>query len=58
MLTRAGFSQIQGKGSHIHYLHPGYPGKITLAGKDGSDAKLYQEQLVIKAIEVVENYRE
>ncbi len=31
-----------------------YPGKITIAGKDGADAKRYQEKEVKQAIEEVE----
>lgn len=54
ILRRSGFTQVQGKGSHIHYIHPRYPGKVTLAGKDGADAKKYQEQNVFEAIRTVE----
>jgi len=38
MLKKAGFIDFPGKGSHNHYLHPLYAGKITLSGKDGADA--------------------
>ena len=53
MLKKAGFIDFPGKGSHNHWLHPLYAGKITLSGKDGADAKRYQEQEVKTAIEEV-----
>lgn len=53
MLQKVGFSQYSGKGSHTKWLHPLYPGRITLSGKDGRDAKPYQEKEVIKAIQIV-----
>ena len=55
MLQKVGFSHYPGKGSHTKWLHPLYPGRITLSGKDGSDAKPYQEKEVIKAIQIVES---
>ena len=58
MLKKAGF-QIDsggGKGSHSKWKHPQYNGSITLAGKDGNDAKPYQEKDVKRAIESVKNY--
>lgn len=54
MLKKVGFSQYSGKGSHTKWLHKLYPGRITLSGKDGRDAKPYQEKEVIKAIQIVE----
>ncbi|MEM8637555.1 MAG: type II toxin-antitoxin system HicA family toxin [Cyanobacteria bacterium P01_G01_bin.54] len=54
MLRKAGFIEHSGKGSHTKWLHPAYPGRITMSGKDGSDAKPYQEQEVSQAIRVVE----
>lgn len=55
-LLRAGFYQIPGggKGSHRKYTHQAYPGAVTLSGKDGDDAKPYQEKQVKQAIEEVE----
>jgi predicted RNA binding protein YcfA (HicA-like mRNA interferase family) len=50
MLRKAGFSEYSGKGSHTKWLHPLFSGRITLSGKDGSDAKLYQEKEVTDAI--------
>lgn len=51
MLQKAGFSKRQGKGSHTNWTHPLYPGRITISGKDGTDAKSYQENEIIQAIE-------
>lgn len=55
-LLKAGFYQIPGggKGSHRKYTHQEYPGAVTLSGKDGDDAKSYQEKQVKQAIEEVE----
>ena len=53
MLKKAGFSERSGKGSHTKWLHPLYPGRITLSGKDGDDARPYQEKEVQEAIKVV-----
>jgi predicted RNA binding protein YcfA (HicA-like mRNA interferase family) len=53
MLKKAGFYEKSGKGSHTKWLHPQYPGRVTLSGKDGSDAKLYQEREVAEAIRIV-----
>ena len=57
MLQKAGFTQRTGKGSHTNWYHPLYSGRITISGKDGSDAKDYQEKEVFKAIEEVERRR-
>jgi predicted RNA binding protein YcfA (HicA-like mRNA interferase family) len=54
LLRKAGFQEIPGKGSHSNWLHPRYMGKITISGKDGSDAKPYQEQDVLRGIKEVE----
>ncbi len=53
MLKKAGFSEQPGKGSHTKWLHPLYTGRITLSGKDGNDAKPYQEKEIIEAIRIV-----
>ena len=50
MLAKAGFSQVEGKGSHTNWIHPNYQGKLTISGKDGADARKYQERLVQQAI--------
>ncbi len=43
MLSKAGFVWRPGKGSHTVWIHTALPGEeITLAGRDGDDAKPYQ----------------
>ena len=54
MLQKAGFRSRTGKGSHSNWYHPLYQGRITLSGKDGSDAKTYLEKRVIEAIEQIQ----
>jgi predicted RNA binding protein YcfA (HicA-like mRNA interferase family) len=54
MLKKAGFSQRTGKGSHSNWFHPLYSGRITISGKDGADAKDYQEKEIFQAIKEVE----
>ncbi|MBU7582528.1 MAG: type II toxin-antitoxin system HicA family toxin [Nostoc sp. TH1S01] len=54
MLRQVGFTELPGKGSHTNWVHPLYAGKITISGKDGADAKCYQEKEVKQAIEAVE----
>ena len=54
MLRQAGFTEIAGKGSHTNWIHPLYAGKLTVSGKDGNDAKRYQEKDVQKAVDEVE----
>ena len=54
LLRRIGFQELKGKGSHTNWIHPLYTGKITVSGKDGADAKLYQEKEVLRAIQEVE----
>lgn len=39
------------RGSHAKWIHPNLSQAITMAGKDGSDAKSYQEKQVSEAIE-------
>ena len=53
MLRKAGFQEITGKGSHTNWIHPFYSGKVTISGKDGSDAKAYQERETKQAIEEI-----
>lgn len=55
LLLKAGFTCRSGKGSHTVWSHPLLPGKLTLSGKDGADAKPYQEKDVNTAIQKVEN---
>lgn len=55
-LRDAGFDQVPGggKGSHRKFTHERYPGAVTLSGRDGDDAKKYQEKHVQRAIEAVQ----
>lgn len=53
-LQKAGFEERKGKGSHTNWVHPKYSGKVTLSGKDGNDAKRYQEKEVLEAIRIVQ----
>lgn len=55
-LQDAGFTLIPGagKGSHRKFMHPDYQGAVTLSGKDGDDAKNYQEKQVKQAVEEVQ----
>ena len=54
MLRQLDFTELPGKGSHTNWIHPLYNGKLTLSGKDGSDAKPYQEKEVRQAIKEIE----
>lgn len=50
-LAKAGFQSRTAKGSHTVWKHPALPQvRITLAGKDGSDAKPYQVEDVEAAL--------
>lgn len=52
-LRKAGFVENteRGKGSHAVWEHPDAPSAfVTLSGKDGDDAKAYQEKHVREAI--------
>jgi predicted RNA binding protein YcfA (HicA-like mRNA interferase family) len=55
LLYKAGFEELPGKGSHTNWIHLLYPGKITVSGKDGADAKPYQEKEILRAIQQVED---
>lgn len=60
MLRKAGFIWRPGKGSHTVWEHPLVPSidVITIAGKDGNDAKPYQEkavQMALKALKEVQD---
>lgn len=50
LLLKAGFACESAKGSHTKWSHPVLSGKLTLSGKDGGDAKLYQEKDVDNAL--------
>jgi len=50
-LERAGFCLVPGgKGSHRKFRHPKFAGSVILSGKDGDDARHYQEKQVRNAI--------
>lgn len=49
-LKRAGFTDRGGKGSHRNFVHP-KPVRITVSGREGDDARHYQERDVKRAIE-------
>lgn len=49
-LKKAGYVKKAGKGSHRNYKHPVVKFKVTISGKEGSDAKDYQEDNVEEAI--------
>ena len=52
MLQKAGFAMLpkRGKGSHSYWVHALLPDPVVLSGKDGKDAKPYQEQKVMAAL--------
>lgn len=53
-LKKSGFVERGGKGSHNNFIHPSGV-LITISGKPGDDAKLYQEKLVRQLLKKVEN---
>lgn len=57
LLLQAGFTYLPGKGSHTNWFHPLLSGRITLSGKDGADAKPYQEKDVNNALQKLEEIR-
>jgi predicted RNA binding protein YcfA (HicA-like mRNA interferase family) len=56
-LTKAGFENRGGKGSHRNFRHPKGV-NITISGRAGNDAKHYQIRDVKRAIELVTNEKE
>lgn len=54
LLRKVGFQELPGKGSHTNWIHSLYAGKITVSGKDSTDAKPYQEKEVLRAIQEIE----
>jgi predicted RNA binding protein YcfA (HicA-like mRNA interferase family) len=51
LLRKHGFVERSGKGSHSVWRHPIQSGiTVVLSGKEGSDAKPYQEKEVFSAI--------
>jgi len=57
ILRKAGFKESSAKGSHTKWSHPLLSGKIVLSGKDGSDAKPYQEKDVETALRRLKNIK-
>ena len=49
-LERAGFINRGGKGSHRNFSHPKVKRTVVIPGKEGDDAKDYQERAVKRAI--------
>ena len=49
VLEQAGFRRKPGKGSHRKYIHPDGR-QLVLSGKDGDDAKPYQDKHVMKLV--------
>jgi predicted RNA binding protein YcfA (HicA-like mRNA interferase family) len=55
-LRKAGFKLVRVRGSHERWIHPDLPElPITLAGKDGKDAKSYLEKLVEDTLQQLKN---
>jgi predicted RNA binding protein YcfA (HicA-like mRNA interferase family) len=53
LLLQSGFTCRTGKGSHTNWYHPLLAGRVTISGKDGNDAKEYQEKDVNNAIKKI-----
>jgi predicted RNA binding protein YcfA (HicA-like mRNA interferase family) len=50
-LETAGFQQVPGgKGSHRKFRHPRLSGAVILSGREGDDARHYQEKQVRNAV--------
>ena len=54
LLKKAGFTSRPGKGSHTVWYHPRATRTVVIAGKDGDDAKRYQEKDVKDRIKEAE----
>ena len=58
-LSKAGFRVVRTKGSHQRWLHPLLPElPLTIAGKDGDDAKLYIEKEVNEKLAKLKSIQE
>ncbi len=57
-LEKAGFINRGGKGSHRNFLHPEIPYPVTLSGKEGDDAKPYQEKALKLALRMLKNEKQ
>jgi predicted RNA binding protein YcfA (HicA-like mRNA interferase family) len=49
-LENHGFVNRGGKGSHRNFTHPRVVRPVTISGRDGDDAKKYQEKAIKAAI--------
>jgi predicted RNA binding protein YcfA (HicA-like mRNA interferase family) len=59
ILLKAGFTWRPGKGSHTQWQHEQLPeDPITIAGKDGSDARLYLERQVARTLKKLADLKE
>jgi predicted RNA binding protein YcfA (HicA-like mRNA interferase family) len=55
-LSKAGFKVIRTRGSHQRWIHPLLPEfPLSIAGKDGDDAKAYLEKLVEAALKALQD---
>jgi len=50
LLRKAGYQCKSGKGSHTKWTHPQTKKTVILSGKNGADAKPYQESDVQQAV--------
>ena len=50
-MTKAGFVERGGKGSHRNFVHPNVSKPVTVSGNANDDARHYQEKAVQLAIE-------
>ena len=50
-LNQAGFEDRGGKGSHRNFTYPNVSKPVTISGKLGDDAKIYQIRAVEKAVQ-------
>lgn len=57
ILKKAGFIDRGGKGSHRNFQHPSGV-RVTLSGKEGEDAKRYQEKEVTIKLKEAKHERE
>jgi predicted RNA binding protein YcfA (HicA-like mRNA interferase family) len=58
MLLKARFTYESAKGSHTKWSHPLILGKLTISGKDGADAKSYQEKDVAEVLQRLQKNQE
>jgi predicted RNA binding protein YcfA (HicA-like mRNA interferase family) len=56
-LTKAGFVDRGGRGSHRNFTHPKGL-RVTVSGNPGDDAKHYQERDVRRALEAAKDWKD